>query len=76
MLGCQDIAGDNRTLLFGSNGQHKPFNDRLHLRLKRNKNPAYSRTPLIRIKWEEEPTRHAENPGSWIFLSKYAQFAV
>jgi hypothetical protein len=68
MLSCQDIVGDNRTLLLGSARQHKPFRNRLHLRLKRNKNPAYSRTPLIRINWEEEPTGHAENPDNWIFL--------
>jgi len=37
MLSCQHIAGDNRTLLFGSTGHHKPLKNRLNLRLKENK---------------------------------------
>ena len=28
----------------------------------------YSRTPLIRINWEDEPSEYAENQDNWIFL--------
>ena len=28
----------------------------------------YSRTPLIRINWEGEPSGYAENPDNWICL--------
>jgi len=28
----------------------------------------YSKTPLIRIIWDGEPSRYAENPDNWIFL--------
>ena len=76
---CQDIAADSRTIFSGSTRQHKPFKYWLRLRLKRNKNPACSRTPLIRINWEGEPTGHAENPDNWIFLKKntlHSQFEV
>jgi len=27
----------------------------------------YSRTPLVWINWDGEPSRYAENPGNWIF---------
>ena len=27
----------------------------------------YSRTPLIRIKWDGEPSGYTENPDNWIF---------
>ena len=70
IFSCQDIAADNRSLFCGSTRQHKPFKNRLLLRLKRYKNPAYSRTPLIRINWEGKPTGHAENPDNWIFSFK------
>jgi len=30
----------------------------------------YSRTPIIRIDWDGEPSRYAENPDNWIFLCK------
>jgi len=36
----------------------------------------YSRTPLIRINWNEEPSGYAENPDNWIFLWKHAILAV
>jgi hypothetical protein len=29
---------------------------------------VYSRTPLIRINWDLEPSGYAENPDNWIFL--------
>jgi len=35
-----------------------------------------SRTPLIRINWDGEPSGYAENPGNWIFLSEWAALAV
>jgi hypothetical protein len=28
----------------------------------------YSRTPLIRVKWDGEPFGYAENPDKWILL--------
>jgi len=28
----------------------------------------YSRTPLIRINWDDEPSGYAENPDNLIFL--------
>jgi hypothetical protein len=28
----------------------------------------YSRTPLIRINWDGEPSGYAENPDDWIFI--------
>ena len=28
----------------------------------------YSRTPLILINWDGEPSGYAENPENWIFL--------
>jgi hypothetical protein len=28
----------------------------------------YSRTSLIQIKWDSEPSRYAETPDNWIFL--------
>jgi len=30
----------------------------------------YSRTPLIRINWDGDPSGYAENPDNWIFLWK------
>jgi hypothetical protein len=30
----------------------------------------YSRTPLIRINWDGDPSGYAENPDNWIFLGK------
>jgi len=36
----------------------------------------YSRTPLIRMNWDDEPFRYAENPDKWIFLCKYANLAI
>ena len=36
----------------------------------------YSRTPIIRINWDAQPSGYAENPDNWIFLSKYATLAV
>jgi len=30
----------------------------------------YSRTPLIGINWNFEPSRYAENTDNWIFLWK------
>jgi len=30
----------------------------------------YSRTLLIRINWDGEPSGYAENPDNWIFLGK------
>jgi len=30
----------------------------------------YSRTPLIRINCNGEPSGYAENPDNWIFLGK------
>jgi hypothetical protein len=32
----------------------------------------YSRTPLIRINWDGEPSGYAEIPDNWIFIWKYA----
>jgi hypothetical protein len=29
---------------------------------------VYSRTPLIRINWDGEPSGYAENTDNWIFL--------
>ena len=37
---------------------------------------TWSRTPLIRINWDCEPSGYAENPDNWIFLWKYATLAV
>jgi len=37
---------------------------------------VYSRTPLIRINWDDEQSGYAENPDKWIFLWKYATLAV
>jgi len=34
----------------------------------------YSRTPLIRINWDGEPSGYAENPDNWIFLLKIGYF--
>jgi len=31
-------------------------------------NNTYNRTPLIRIKWENEPSEYAEIPDNWIFF--------
>jgi len=31
---------------------------------------TYSRTPLIRINWDSEPSGYAENPDNLIFLWK------
>ena len=28
----------------------------------------YSKTPLVRINWEGDPSGYAENPGNWNFL--------
>jgi len=28
----------------------------------------HSRTPLIRINWDDESSGYAENPDNWIFL--------
>ena len=36
----------------------------------------YSKTPLVRIKWEGDPSGYAENPDNWILLRKQATFAV
>jgi hypothetical protein len=36
----------------------------------------YSRTPLLRINWDGEPSGYAENPDNWIFVSKYTTLAV
>jgi hypothetical protein len=36
----------------------------------------YSRTTLIRINWDDEPTGYTENPCTWIFLGKQANLAV
>ena len=36
----------------------------------------YSKTPLIRINWDGEPSGHAENPDNWIFLWKQATLVV
>jgi len=33
-------------------------------------NKFHSRTPLIRINCDGEPSGHAENPDNWIFLWK------
>jgi hypothetical protein len=33
-------------------------------------NSKYSRTPLIRINWDGEPSGHANNPDNWIFYLK------
>jgi len=30
----------------------------------------YSRTPLIRINWDDDPSGYEENPDNWIFLWK------
>jgi len=30
----------------------------------------YTRTPIIRNNWDDEPSGYAENPDNWIFLSK------
>jgi len=30
----------------------------------------YSRTPLVRIKWDGEPPEYTENPDNWSFLFK------
>jgi hypothetical protein len=37
---------------------------------------GYSRTPLIRINWDGEPSEYAENADNWIFLWKYVTLAV
>jgi len=29
---------------------------------------TYSRTPLIRINWDDEPAGYTENPDNWNFL--------
>ena len=29
---------------------------------------SYSRTPLIRISWDDEPSGYAENLDNWIFF--------
>jgi hypothetical protein len=29
---------------------------------------SYSRTPFIRINWDDKPSEYAENPDNWIFL--------
>jgi len=31
----------------------------------------YSRTPIIQINWDGEPTGYEQNPNKWIFLRKY-----
>jgi len=36
----------------------------------------YSRTPLIQIIWDGEPSGYAGNPDNWIFLRKQAKLAV
>jgi hypothetical protein len=33
-----------------------------------NRALKYSRTPLMRINWEGEPSGYADNPYNWIFL--------
>ena len=30
----------------------------------------FSKTPIIRINWDGEPSGYAENPDNWIFLRK------
>jgi hypothetical protein len=37
---------------------------------------TYSRTPTIRINWDSDPSRYAENPDNWIFLEQWATLAV
>jgi hypothetical protein len=36
----------------------------------------YSRTPLIRINWDDEPSGYAEKPDNWIVLWQKATLAV
>jgi hypothetical protein len=38
----------------------------------------YSRSPLIRIKWDGKPSGYAENPDNWIFFENrlHWQFEV
>jgi hypothetical protein len=37
---------------------------------------TYSRTPLIQINWDSEPSGYVENPDNWIFLGKLSTLAV
>jgi hypothetical protein len=34
------------------------------------KENKYSRTPLIRINWDGEPSKHAENSNNWTFFEE------
>jgi len=31
----------------------------------------YSRTPIIRINWDAQPTAYAEYPDNWIFFKHF-----